>query len=56
VDDELALLLVHGVLHVLGHDHDEPQAAASMRRRERELLESHHWHGPAPAGFHQEQP
>ena len=24
LDDELALLVVHGVLHVLGHDHAEP--------------------------------
>ena len=24
VDDELALLVVHGILHVLGHDHAEP--------------------------------
>ncbi|MFM7252183.1 MAG: rRNA maturation RNase YbeY [Ilumatobacteraceae bacterium] len=51
VDDELALLVVHGVLHVLGHDHDTPEAAAAMRGRERTLLEAHHWHGPAPLGF-----
>ena len=30
VDDELALLTVHGVLHVLGHDHAEP----AERRRD----------------------
>ncbi|MFZ9629783.1 MAG: rRNA maturation RNase YbeY [Ilumatobacteraceae bacterium] len=51
LDDELALLVVHGVLHVLGHDHDEPAATARMRERERALLEAHHWHGPAPAVF-----
>jgi probable rRNA maturation factor len=56
LDDELALLLVHGVLHVLGHDHHEPEATASMRARELALLEAHHWGGPAPAGFRQEQP
>jgi probable rRNA maturation factor len=55
LDDELALLVVHGVLHVLGHDHAEPQQAERMRERERELLEAHHWRGPAPAGFRQEQ-
>jgi probable rRNA maturation factor len=55
VDDELALLLVHGILHVLGHDHAEEPAAATMRARELALLEAHHWHGPAPAGFRQEQ-
>jgi probable rRNA maturation factor len=56
VDDELALLVVHGVLHVLGHDHAEPDEAADMRTRELALLEAHHWGGPAPAGFRQEQP
>lgn len=55
LDDELALLLVHGILHVLGRDHAEPQEAEAMRARERELLEAHHWHGAAPAGFRQEQ-
>jgi probable rRNA maturation factor len=54
-DDELALLVVHGILHVLGHDHDEPDETAVMRRRERELLEAHHWGRPAPDGFRQEQ-
>ena len=55
LDDELALLVVHGVLHVLGHDHAEPEEMARMRARELELLESLHWQGPAPAGFRQEQ-
>ena len=55
VDDELALLVVHGVLHVLGHDHAEPDEAALMRARELALLEAHHWGGPAPAAFRQEQ-
>ena len=54
LDDELALLVVHGVLHVLGHDHAEPDQAERMRARERELLEAHHWGGPAPAAFRQE--
>jgi probable rRNA maturation factor len=53
-DDELALLLVHGVLHILGYDHAEPDEQAVMQRRERELLEAHHWHGPAPAAFRHE--
>ncbi|MET0146371.1 MAG: rRNA maturation RNase YbeY [Ilumatobacteraceae bacterium] len=55
-DDEIALLVVHGVLHVLGHDHAEPDETAAMRTRERVLLERHHWAGPAPAGFRQDQP
>jgi len=37
-DDELALLLVHGVLHLLGRDHIEPAQRDAMRARERELL------------------
>ena len=41
-EDELALLVVHGVLHVLGHDHDEPEETAVMQARERELLDQFH--------------
>ena len=55
LDDELALLVVHGVLHILGHDHAEPAETALMRARELALLEAHHWGGPAPAAFRQEQ-
>lgn len=54
LDDELALLVVHGVLHVLGHDHDDDAAAARMQDRERRILEEHHWRAPAPAGFRSE--
>ena len=42
LDDELALLVVHGVLHVLGHDHASDAERARMQARERELLERHH--------------
>ncbi len=31
IDDELALLVVHGILHVLGHDHREPAETTVMR-------------------------
>ena len=41
-EDELALLVVHGVLHVLGHDHAEPEETAVMQARERELLDQFH--------------
>ena len=54
LDDELALLTVHGVLHVLGYDHADPREGAVMRARELALLVEHHWRGPAPAGFRQE--
>jgi probable rRNA maturation factor len=36
---ELALLIIHGILHLLGCDHEEPQEERNMRERERELLE-----------------
>jgi probable rRNA maturation factor len=51
LDDELALLLVHGMLHVLGDDHDTPEAEAKMHARERRLLEELHWGHEAPAAF-----
>jgi ssRNA-specific RNase YbeY (16S rRNA maturation enzyme) len=40
---------------VLGHDHAEPAEALAMRARELEILERHHWQGPAPVAFRQEQ-
>ena len=55
LDDELALLVVHGCLHVLGYDHADPDETRRMRERELDVLVAHHWRGPAPAGFHQEQ-
>ena len=55
LDDELALLTVHGVLHIVGHDHADQADGERMRARERELLTALHWDGPAPAGFRQEQ-
>lgn len=39
LDDELALLVVHGLLHLLRYDHAEEQETARMQRRERELIE-----------------
>lgn len=38
VDAELALLVVHGVLHLLDYDHIDPDDAARMALRERDLL------------------
>lgn len=52
-DDEMALLLVHGILHVLGYDHDDDDNTAAMRARELEILCEAHWRGDAPAGFRQ---
>lgn len=39
VDEEIALLVVHGVLHLLAYDHAEPPDATKMQAREREILE-----------------
>jgi probable rRNA maturation factor len=41
------------VLHVLGHDHAEPDETARMRSAELELLERFHWNGSAPPAFRQ---
>jgi probable rRNA maturation factor len=38
VRQELAHLLAHGVLHVLGHDHMEPDEEAAMNARESAIL------------------
>jgi probable rRNA maturation factor len=39
LEDELALLVVHGVLHVLGWDHAEDDERVTMQAREQEHLE-----------------
>jgi len=36
--DHWAHLVIHGVLHLLGHDHQDPAEARSMERLEAELL------------------
>lgn len=38
VMDELQLLVVHGVLHLLGHDHAEPEEKAEMWGAQNDIL------------------
>lgn len=37
---EIAILLIHGVLHLLGYDHAEPEEESEMKRLEAEILGS----------------
>ena len=41
-DDEVALLVVHGILHLLGMDHLDDDEAEEMEARERDLLARFH--------------
>ena len=38
VEREIEWLLVHGVLHLLGYDHAEPEEARRMQAREEALV------------------
>jgi probable rRNA maturation factor len=39
LQEEMALLLVHGILHLLGYDHEgDPDEAAAMEAKEQEIL------------------
>lgn len=42
LDDEIALLIVHGVLHLRGWDHEVDEEAEKMEARERTLLSLHY--------------
>ena len=57
-EDEMALLVVHGLLHIVGMDHDDPDEAEAMEARERDLLARHHKPPQAPEGVagQQDQP
>ena len=37
-EDEMALMVTHGILHLLGYDHEEESDAEAMERREAEIL------------------
>ncbi len=38
-EELLDFYLIHGILHLLGHDHDTPEREAAMEARSWELLE-----------------
>lgn len=38
VSAELCLLTVHGILHLLGHDHDQPETKAKMWHAQNQIL------------------
>lgn len=40
LQDEIYRLLIHGLLHVLGHDHEEPTERRIMRSEERRLADA----------------
>ncbi|GAA1998832.1 rRNA maturation RNase YbeY [Nakamurella flavida] len=40
LDDELHLLTVHGILHLLGYDHAEPEEERTMFRLQNEMLDT----------------
>lgn len=40
IEEELNLLLVHGVLHLLGYDHESDDDSSVMQARERVLLDA----------------
>lgn len=45
-DDEIALLVVHGILHLLGMDHEGDEEAERMERREQQLLDRYYRSAP----------
>jgi len=38
IKKEIAILIIHGILHLLGYDHDQPEPERQMKSREKELL------------------
>jgi probable rRNA maturation factor len=40
LESEVQLLVVHGTLHLLGHDHAQPEEKSRMWQAQAEILES----------------
>ena len=38
IKDEIIILIIHGVLHLLGYEHDKPEMERLMRAREAEIF------------------
>ena len=38
IKKEIAILIIHGVLHLLGYEHDKPELERQMKTREQEIL------------------
>ena len=38
VKREIAILIIHGILHLLGYEHDKPELESLMSSREQEIL------------------
>jgi len=38
IKKEIAILVIHGVLHLLGYEHDKPELERQMKTREKEIL------------------
>ena len=50
MDQELVLLIVHGVLHLVGHDHLEPDEESEMQSKEQSALSAIPGFNTAQAG------
>ncbi len=49
IERHWAYLVVHGTLHLLGYDHQQPRAARSMHTAEARVLRRFGWRHPHPA-------
>lgn len=50
LEAELARLMIHGLLHLLGHDHEEARERVKMEREERRLAQQIGLHWPYARG------